>query len=321
MDAINEKSLSRTGGNTLKVRVFSLILAVVLLIGGGGLLFGCRSQPQTGTFTDDAGRTVEIAGGPERLVSFGPSITEILFALDLGDRVVGVSDFCDYPPEAREKPRVGNAFSPALEKIAELEPDLILTVKHEQLTSELEHLGFTYAVLDPKDMDGIMHTIRLVGDMTGRSQQAGALVEDMQRRVAAVTDKVKDRPPVRVFFIVDGTDLGMPWTAGPGSFIDDIIQLAGGENVAAGVAGAWAQLSIEEIVNADPDVIIVQTMSGGEPTVSVAELESHEVWGQLTAVLAGNVYYIDGDLVSRPGPRIVEGLEEMARILHPDIFQ
>jgi iron complex transport system substrate-binding protein len=112
----------------------------------------------------------------------------------------------------------------------------------------------------------------------------------------------------------------MPYTAGPDSFIDGIINLAGGENIAASAATEWPQLSIEEIVDADPDIIVIQTMTGGIPTITAEELEEHIIWQQLDAVNQGRIYFIDGNLISRPGPRIMQGLEEMASIIHPEIF-
>jgi iron complex transport system substrate-binding protein len=219
------------------------------------------------------------------------------------------------------KPKVGNAFNPSLEKIAELEPDLVLTVKQEQLNSELDALGIKFMVLDPEDMDGILGNIELVGEITGTEKRARKLAKDMQDSVSQVITLMEDAPKVRVFFIVDATDPTLPWTAGTGSFIDALITMAGGENIAAKGQGAWVQFSLEQIVSSDPEVIIIQTMTGGIPTVSKEELEEHPAWGEMTAVKQGKICFINGDLVSRPGPRIVQGLEEMARIIHPELFE
>ena len=298
-------------------RIAILIILGSLLV---GLLTGCKPRFQSGTFTDDAGRQVTISEVPERIVSFGPSITEILFALGLADEVVGVTDFCDYPEEAKGKPKVGSSFSPLIEKVVELEPDLVLTVEHKQFNSELNGLGITFAILDPEDVNSILDTIRLAGEVTGKAAEAERLVQDMEKTISDVSTRVKGASRVKVFFMVDGTDLNMPWTAGAGSFMHDIITMAGGENIAASVVDDYVQLSIEEIVDAEPDIIVIQTMTGGMPTVSAEELEEHLIWRQLSAVQQGNVYFIDGDIVSRPGPRIVQGLEEMARIIHPELF-
>lgn len=294
---------------------------VVLLSLFASMVAGCQPTFKPGTFTDDMGRAVVIDQMPQRLVSFGPSITEILFALGLEEKIVGVSNYCDYPEAAKLKTKVGDAFNPSLEKIVELEPDLVLTVKQEQLNSELENLGITFMVLDPKDIDGILGDIELVGEITGTEKEAKKLTKDMQDSISQVADLMEGVSKVSVFFIIDATDTTLPWTAGSGSFIDALITMAGGENIAGGTQGAWVQFSLEQIVSSDPEVIIIQTMTGGVPTISKEELEAHPVWGEMTAVKQGNIRFINGDLVSRPGPRIVQGLAEMARIIHPELFE
>lgn len=304
----------------MKMRTLVALVVILGLLAGAAI--GCQEQFQPGTFTDDTDRQVAIDEMPERIVSFGPSITEILFALGLGDRVVGVSDYCNYPEEAQEKPSVGNAYSPSIERLVELEPDLVLTVRHEQLNSELEALGITYLILSPADIDGIFENIELVGAVTGTGDEAEALIDDMQDTMDNILAIVEGAPTVSVFYIIDASlDLTMPWTAGPGSFIDALITMAGGENVAHEAQGEWAMFSIEEVVSAEPDFIIIQTMIAGVPTVTIETLEAHPIWGNMNAVIEGNVFIIDGDLVSRPGPRIVQGLEELARIIHPELFE
>jgi iron complex transport system substrate-binding protein len=294
---------------------------VVLLSLFVSTVAGCQPPFQPGTFTDDMGRAVVIDQMPQRLVSFGPSITEILFALGLEEKVVGVSDYCDYPEAAKLKTKVGDAFNPSLEKIVELEPDLVLTVKQEQLNAQLDTLGVKFVVLDPKDIDGILGDIELVGEITGTEKEAKKLIKDMQDSISQVVAQMEGVPKFSVFFIVDATDTTLPWTAGTGSFIDALITMAGGENIAGETQGAWVQFSLEQIVNSDPEVIIIQTMTGGTPTISKEELEKHPVWGEMTAVKQGKIRFINGDLVSRPGPRIVQGLEEMAKIIHPELFE
>jgi iron complex transport system substrate-binding protein len=299
-------------------RIAIFIVAACLLL---GLLTGCKPQFQPGAYTDDAGRQVDITEIPEKIVSFGPAITEILFALGLGDKVVGVSAFSDYPEEAKSKPLVGDSWSPSIETVVELDPDLVLTVESVQLNSELDALGYTYLILAPADFDGIITNVRLVGEVTGKTSEGEQLASDMEKVVADITGRVEDASRPKVYFIIDASlDPNMPYTAGPGSFIDDIINLAGGENIAARAATEWALMSIEEVVDADPDIIVIMTMTGGVPTITAEEMEGHIIWQQLSAVQQGKIYIIDGDLVSRPGPRIVQGLEEMARIIHPELF-
>jgi iron complex transport system substrate-binding protein len=299
-----------------KAVVFFIVLLSLLV----GMSFGCKAEFEPGTYTDDMGRGVVIDEVPQRIVCFGPSITEITFALGLGERVVGVDDFSDYPEEAQALPKVGSSFAPSLESLVALAPDLVLTLEHEQFNSELEAMSIKYLILDPKDIDNILTNIELVGAVTDSADEAAALVESMEEVIADVEERVVGAPPVSVFFIVDATDPTLPWTAGPGSFIDTLISLAGGENVAGDAPYQWPQFSIEEVVSADPDVIIVQTMLGGIPTISIEDLEAHPIWGEMSAVSQGNVYLVDGDLVSRSGPRIVDGLEALARALHPEVF-
>ncbi len=296
-------------------------MCIVLLGLFVSMVAGCQPRFRPGTFTDDMDRAVAIDQIPQRLVSFGPSITEILFALGLEEKVVGVSNYCDYPEAAELKPKVGDAFNPSLERIVELEPDLVLTLKQEQLNTELDALGIKFMVLDPEDIDGILGDIELVGEITGTKKRAEELIKDMQDSISQVIALMEDIPKVSVFFIIDATDPTLPWTAGTGSFIDALITMAGGENVAGEAVGAWVPFSLEQVVSSDPEVIIIQTMIAGIPTISKEELEEHPVWGEMTAVRQGKVYIIDGDLVSRPGPRIIQGLEAMAEIIHPELFE
>jgi len=297
------------------VVVFAVLLSLLI-----GTAIGCDKVFEPGTYTDDLDRGVVIEEVPQRIVCFGPSITEIVFALGLGERVVGVDDFSDYPEEAQALPKVGNSLSPSLESLVGLAPDLVFTLKHAQFNSELEAMEINYFVLHPADIDGILANIELVGAVTDSIDEATALVESMEERIANVQELVGGAAPVSVFFIVDATDPTLPWTAGPGSFIHALIIMAGGENVAGDAPMAWAQFSIEEVVSADPDIIVIQTMLGGIPTIEIAALEAHPIWGEMSAVSQGNVYLVDGDLVSRSGPRIVDGLEELAKVIHPEVF-
>jgi len=280
---------------------------------------GCQPKFVPGTYTDDMGREVSIDKVPQRIVSHVPSITETLFALGLGDRVVGVSDYCDYPEEAKLKPSVGNYYNPSIEPIVALEPDLVLTDGHSESIKGLEALGITFFVIDPKDIDGILEDIELLGKITGVQKKARALVSEMNGRFAQIASQVEGAPEVRVFYVFDATDLNNPWTAGPGSFVDALITMAGGENIAAQAPGAWVQFSIEQLVSSDPEIIMIDTIHG-TAIVSEEELRAHPAWREITAVKQGRIYTVDGDLVNRSGPRIVEGLEEIAKIIHPELF-
>ena len=285
------------------------------------MVTGCQPSFSPGTFTDDMGREVVIDEIPQRLVSHVPGITEILFALGLEERVVGVSDFCNYPEAARLKNQVGGFFNPSMEKIIELDPDLVLTNGSvEYVMTQLDSLGITYIILGPKDIDGILKNIELLGKVTGTEGRAKEVIKDMQDRMSQVVTKVEGAPRVKAFYTFATTDLNNPWTGGPGSLVDSLINMAGGKNIAAKTVAPWVQISTEEVVSSDPEVLIVDAKMGSAVT-QIAELKRHAIWSGITAVEQGRVYPIDGDLVNRSGPRIIQGLEKIARFLHPELFR
>ena len=295
-----------------------LVSVLVLLV---GMAVGCSpGVPAPGELVDDSGRAITVNEVPQRIVSHVPSITEILFALDLGEQVVGVSTYCDYPPEAQLKPKVGDFWSPSIENIVALRPDLVFTTGDNQpLITELDRLGIACIALQPGDIDGVLRDIELVGRVTNTEERAGELVNDMRERISSVVSRVAGAPQPRVFYIVDSTNLNAPWAAGPGSFIDSLITMAGGENIGAKAEARWAAFSIEEVVTSDPEIIIVPAKDG-VPFTSPEQLKAHPIWGKMTAVKQGRISIIDDDLVSLYGPRVVMGLEEMAKIIHPELF-
>ncbi len=175
-------------------------------------------------------------------------------------------------------------------------------------------------VIDPKDIDDIFEDIELLGKVTGIEWRARKLINDMKEDISRVINQVKDAPRVRVLYILDATDLNNPWTAGPGSFVDSLISMSGGENIAAKAPSAWVQLSIEEVVSSNPEIIILPAKHGTAFT-SPEVLKGHPAWREITAVKQGRIYIIDADLVDRSGPRVVQGLEEIAKIIHPELFK
>lgn len=310
----------------MKFHKLLVVFGLVVLISGCAPAATPTPIPPTATpalpaivLTDDAGRTVEIAEAPQRLVSFAPSNTEILFALGLGDRVVGVTDFCDYPEEAKAIEKVGG-IEPNLEKVVSLDPDLVLAIGgNADLVSKLEGLGITVLVLDPSDLEGIYRDIELVGRAAGVKGKAEALVAGMRKRVEAITAKTKgltSRP--KVFYELDAADPSKPYTPGPGTWHDDFIEMAGGINVAADAKMQWVQLSAEEIIAQNPAIIILGDANYG---VTAEMVKERPGWGVIAAVRNDRIYPIDDNLISRPGPRIIEGLEELARIIHPELFE
>jgi iron complex transport system substrate-binding protein len=266
------------------------------------------------TITDMAGREVTIEVEPQAIVSLAPSNTEILYALELEDKVLGVTEFCNYPPEAAEKPKVGGFSDVNTEKVVELEPDLILTanIHVTEVVPALEKLGLTVVVIDPPDVPAVLEGIKLVGKITGQEKEVEALTTEMQERIDAVTKSVEGREKSRVFWEISN-DL---WTAGPGSFINDLIVRAGGENIAAEADSAWVQLSNEAIIAADPEVIFLADHPYGETADTVI---ARPGWDEISAVVNNRIVEIeDTDEFSRPGPRVVDALEMAAQALHPD---
>lgn len=270
------------------------------------------------TVTDMAGREVTLVAEPQRIVSLSPSNTEILYALGLGARVVGVTEFCNYPPEVAQKPKVGGFSDVNTEKVVEVQPDLILvaSIHIPEVLPALEELGFTVLVLDAHDLPGVLEGIRLVGKVAAQEEAAESLTAQMQQRADAVAQAVAGRERPRVYWELDST----LWTAGPGSFVQDLIERAGGQNIAADAERAWVQLNAETIIAADPEVIFLASHPYGESAESVA---ARAGWDKISAVVNGRIVELteeQGDMVSRPGPRVIDALELIARALHPDAF-
>jgi iron complex transport system substrate-binding protein len=267
------------------------------------------------TITDDAGRQVTIDRSPTRIVSIAPSNTEMLFALGLEERIVGVDSYSTYPPQAGQKPQVGTYLEPDLERVVAAEPDLILATETHVGTvlPELDALGLPTVVIEPTDLDQVFSGMLLVGTIADVSPRAQQVVCEFQARVDAVADAVAGAPRPRVFFELS-PDL---YTAGPGSYVDDLISRAGGDNVAVGAAELWPQLSAEAVVSADPEVILLADHEAG---ITAEQVAARPGWQQMSAVQQGRIVSLDADLVARPGPRVVDGLEAIAAALHPDLF-
>ena len=274
------------------------------------------------TLTDGLGRTVTLASPAQRVVSLAPSNTEILFALGAGDKVVGRDEVSDYPEEVKSLPTVGGWSGFSSEAIVALKPDLVLAseINTPELVSELEDLGLTvYYLPNPKTLEDLYVNIETVATLTGRDPTK--LTDSLKARVTTVDEKIAPlsaRPTV--FYEVDATDPSKPYTVGPGTFIDLLIGRAGGQNVVtlAGITDPYPQISLEQLVVAPPDIILLGDALYGTTAETVA---ARPGWDSLTAVIDGNIFPFDDNLVSRPGPRLVDGLEALAKLLHPEIFQ
>ena len=294
-----------------------LMLVVLVLTIVPGLLTACSEPASPFTVTDDLGREVNIEKTPESVVSLAPSITEILFAIGLGDKVVGVTEACDYPEEAKEKPKVGGYWSTSLELILDKNPDIIFADGHDPVEQQIEGLSIPLVVLQPTDIQGILKNIELIGKVMNEEDKATELVDKLQQRVDTVIEKTASTTTKpTVFFEIDATDQTKPWTAGPGSFADSMISLAGGQNIVK-VGGEWLQINLEELLAGNPDIIVLSDY----PYVTPEQVKGRDgAWQELSAIKYGKVYAPDPSLTSRPGPRNVAGLEELARIIHPELF-
>jgi len=310
--------------------IFCLILSAILL------LTGCTqatpaSTPEPAatpapvsafplTLTDDIGREVTVAAKPERVVSLVPSNTEILFAVGAGDQVVGVTSYCNYPAEATTREQVGGITTKSLnlESIVALEPDLVLASGSQtDIIPILEESGLSVIVLEPATFDDILANLELVGQVTGHADEANTLTDNLHQRLdqVAATVSAADTQPT-VFYEVWHDPL---MTAGPNTFIGQLITLAGGKSIFEDVQEDWPQVSTEVVVGRNPAIILGPDSHGDELTPE--KIKSRAGWENIAAVQNGEIYLLNGDAISRPGPRIVDMLEEAARDLHPDLYE
>ncbi|MFH1202258.1 MAG: cobalamin-binding protein [Candidatus Omnitrophota bacterium] len=257
------------------------------------------------------------AAASPRYISFAPSTTEILFALGLDDEIVGVSTFCNYPPKAQEKEKVGTFSQPNIEKILSLKPDIIFCTGLEQAgtVKELKQLNLKVYVSDPCDIEGLFNSIREIGRLTSKEKEADALIGKMKTAISEISSLVKlinkkDMPRVFVEIWYDPL-----MTAGKGSFIDELLRLAGGVNIAYDTPRPYSYFSPEQVLKRNPTCIILTYMSNEKPLMAVSRRFG---WEEISAVKNNRIYNdINPDLLLRPGPRLVEGLKELHKRLYP----
>ncbi len=264
--------------------------------------------------TDQTGREVNVPDHPERLVSIAPSVTEILYALNLGDRLVGDTDYCDYPPEARQKPHVGALLNPSLEKIVALKPDLVLgtpDVNRRETADQLERLGIPLYGLTARSVEETLRSIEDVGKVLGRDAEARKLVRGLRDRIWAVKRRVEGKPRPKVLFVVWYRPL---ITAGSETFIADAIRRAGGESIADDLKGEWPRLNLEDVLVRNPEIILLPRTETSSPAPD--EFKRLAGWRELGAVKGHRMYFVS-DAINHPSPRLIDALEEVARILHP----
>lgn len=275
------------------------------------------------TVTDGLGRVLTLDLAPQRVISLAPSNTEILYAVGAGSLMVGRDDFSNYPEEVVSLPTVGGSMGDYnLEQITILQPDLVLAaeINTPEQVKALEDIGIqVYYLSNPTDLEGVFQNLLIVGELTGRQSQAAELAASLRARVETVQQKlagISERP--MVFYELDGSEPAKPWTAGKGTFMDLLIQLAGGENIGASMESSWGQLSLEALLLANPDVILLGDAAYG---VTVEQVAARAGWEAIKAVQNQQIVPFNDDMASRPGPRLVDGLEILARILHPQVFE
>ncbi|MBC8496154.1 MAG: ABC transporter substrate-binding protein [Anaerolineales bacterium] len=283
-----------------------------------------EAAPQVLELEDGLGRMVTIELPVERVISLAPSNTEILFAIGAGDQVIGRDMFSDFPEAALDITDIGGGWGEIdTETILTLEADLVLAAgltAPEQIQT-LEDLGLTvYALENPTNLEGMYDNLRTVAQITGHEEETETIIADFKARVAIIEEKVagvEEHPTI--FYELDATDPNAPWTSGPGTFMDTLITQAGGRNIGAVLDGAWAQINLEELITQDPDIILLGTFLYGG--ITPEDVAARAGWDNLSAVKNGKVYPFDDNLVGRPGPRLVDGLEELAKFLHPELFE
>jgi len=304
-------------------KILALILSIVLIVG----LSACQAQqPATTTptepqaadtkieITDLKGRQITFDKVPERIVSLSPANTEILYAVGAGDKVVGVTSFCDYPAEVSNAEKIGTFDGPNLELIQKAKPDVVLAGGYiqEDLIASLEKLNIPVVSTEATDFNGIFDSIALIGKLSGNDENAAEVVKGMKDKIAEIQDKVKDKTPKSVFYVVWTDPLT---TAGSGTFINDVIKAAGGTNTAEKVQN-WAKYSMEELIKDNPEYLI-SSMHATNEGITADFYKESPLFKNLDSVKNNKIYLMsDDNVVSRPGPRIVQAIEEIAKVLH-----
>jgi iron complex transport system substrate-binding protein len=303
----------------------ALILAAVLAVGilalsacGSDSDTTASSSPSSAaagpiTVTDDSGTAVTLDQAATRIVSLAPANTEIAYAVGAGDKMVAGTSYDDYPEEAKDLPKIGDFANPNVEKIASYTPDLVLAAGGIQasLRSKLEKLGMKVYVVDPTTYDGTIATIENVGKLAGADEGAATVVAEMTAARQEVQTKVSGLAPATTFLEIYSKPL---MTAGADTFIDDMITIAGGENLGAQAGSGFPNFSTEVLVKDDPQVYIADSGSMSDP----GDIQKRAGFAGLTAVKEGKVFVIDDNLIARPGPRLAEGLRQLAEMIHPE---
>jgi iron complex transport system substrate-binding protein len=301
------------------------IAAIFLLVSGGPVLAQARvaqaalpaNELATRTFTDEIGRRVKVPAKINRIVSLAPNLTEIIFALNEENNLAGDTDFCDYPPEAAQKPHVGGPVNPNLEEIVKLRPDVILatSINRRETVAALDRLGLPVYITDPHSVNEMIASVQRIGSVLGAEKSAATLAENLRARVAEVDRRLANAAPRRVLFVV--------WTdplisIGRGTFIADALRRAGARSIVETDA-EWPHVNLEDIVRLQPEVIVFATAHAGDTQREIDALRTQPGWRDVNALSRGSIVTVS-DAINRPAPRMVGAVEQLARSLHPEAF-
>jgi iron complex transport system substrate-binding protein len=272
-----------------------------------------QTNAPTREVADDLGRKIKIPERIERVVSLAPNLTESIFAVGAGEKLVGVTTFCDYPAETEKIQKVGDTLSPNMETIIALKPQIVFVSTASQIQTfakTLEDQNIAVFIQNPQGFEDVLSNLKQLGEILGTGEKAERLVRELQNRAAEIENRVKDKNKIKVFVQISKEPL---FTVGQESFLTEILERAGGESVTKTVPTAYPKISKETALALNPEAIILSE--------SPDNLEPNEVFKNSSAVKNGKVFKINADLLSRPAPRIVDGLEQIAKNLHPEIFK
>ncbi|MGZ3534810.1 MAG: ABC transporter substrate-binding protein [Thermodesulfobacteriota bacterium] len=292
----------------------SLLFALVI-----SLFLNVPTEGKDRLLNDETGRKVKIPCPAKRIISLAPSITEILFALGLNEEIIAITNFCDYPKAVLGKPRIGGFVNPDTEKIVSLKPDLIIGIRDGNRMDTVDRLndfGFPVYLIDPKGFDGVMGTIKNIGEVVGREQESRRLIKELIDKRENMITLTRSLSKPRVFFQVGDVPL---ITVGKGTLGDDLIRLAGGRSISENELVSYPSYSIETILAMAPEMIIISSMETKKDHMYL--VKKWQNWKSIPAVKMNAIHVIDSNLVDRPTPRIAEGLDALVRIIHPEAFK
>lgn len=268
-------------------------------------------------YFDSLGRKIELSDAPKRIISLAPSITEILYFIGLGDRLVGVTMFSYYPEEAKKKPKVGPYSEINIERVISLNPDLVIGTADGNNRGDVEMLeeaGIPVYIVNPRNIDQVLHSIEKIGEVCGVNIRTKRLASNLKQRVMVIKEKLKMAERPLVLLVINMKPI---ISVGRGTMHNDLIKLSGGRNMIESQTIPYPKINMEEIIKKRPDVIIISSMERGGEFDKAKRAWIR--WSTLPAVQKGDVYLIDSDLIDRASPRIIQGLEEMAKLIHPEI--